>query len=83
MAMSSGQKQSSGDLESSQVSTSVDELEANNAAETFSFAIVSDRTGGHRAQIFSQAVEQLNMLQPTFVLSVGDLIEGTPRIRRF
>jgi len=42
----------------------------------FQFAIVSDRTGGHRANVFSQAVERLNLLQPAFVISVGDLIEG-------
>jgi hypothetical protein len=42
----------------------------------FQFAIVSDRTGGHRAEIFSQAVEKLNLMQPAFVMSVGDLIEG-------
>lgn len=48
----------------------------NNDAGTFQFAIVSDRTGGHRARVFSQAVEQLNLLQPEFVISVGDLIEG-------
>src|SRR5262249_2943810 len=29
-----------------------------------------------RANIFSHAVEKLNLLQPEFVLSVGDLIEG-------
>jgi serine/threonine-protein phosphatase CPPED1 len=48
----------------------------NNAADEFQFAIVSDRTGGHRANVFSRAVEKLNLLQPEFVLSVGDLIEG-------
>lgn len=48
----------------------------NNAPETFQFAIVSDRTGGHRAKIFSRAVDRLNLLQPEFVVSVGDLIEG-------
>jgi serine/threonine-protein phosphatase CPPED1 len=48
----------------------------NNDPGTFQFAIVSDRTGGHRARVFSQAVEQLNLLQPEFVISVGDLIEG-------
>ena len=47
-----------------------------NDADVFRFAIVSDRTGGHREKIFSRAVEQLNTLQPEFVLSVGDLIEG-------
>ena len=51
-------------------------LRLNNEPETFRFAIVSDRTGGHRAQVFSQAVERLNLMQPEFVLSVGDLIEG-------
>ncbi len=44
--------------------------------DTFQFAIVSDRTGGHRPKVFARAVEQLNLLQPEFVLSVGDLIEG-------
>ncbi len=51
-------------------------LRWNNDADTFHFAVVSDRTGGHRARVFSQAVEQLNLLQPAFVVSVGDLIEG-------
>src|SRR5271163_1278092 len=51
-------------------------LRLNDAPETFHFIVVSDRTGGHRARIFSQAVEQINLLQPTFVVSVGDLIEG-------
>lgn len=44
--------------------------------DQFQFAVVSDRTGGHRANIFSKAVHQLNLLQPEFVMSVGDLIEG-------
>ncbi len=51
-------------------------LRLNNAPETFHFLVVSDRTGGHRPRIFSEAVEQINLLQPTFVVSVGDLIEG-------
>lgn len=51
-------------------------LRLNNDPAEFQFAIVSDRTGGHRARIFSMAVEQLNLLQPEFVVSVGDLIEG-------
>lgn len=51
-------------------------LNYNNSDETFRFAVVSDRTGGHRAEIFSKAVAQLNLMQPEFVLSVGDLIEG-------
>lgn len=54
----------------------VTHLRWNEAEDQFQFAIVSDRTGGHRAEVFSQAVEKLNLMQPAFVLSVGDLIEG-------
>lgn len=42
----------------------------------FQFAIVTDRTGGHRDGIFEDGVKKLNLLQPEFVMSVGDLIEG-------
>jgi len=42
----------------------------------FQFAIVSDRTGGHRPGVFGKALEKLNRLHPEFVMSVGDLIEG-------
>jgi len=51
-------------------------LNVNNHAGDFQFVIVSDRTGGHREKVFSKAVEQINLMQPEFVLSVGDLIEG-------
>jgi hypothetical protein len=51
-------------------------LDVNADAENFQFAIVSDRTGGHRAGVFPLALEKLNLLQPEFVVSVGDLIEG-------
>lgn len=44
--------------------------------EDFTFAIISDLTGGERPGIYSTAVSQLNRLDPTFVLSVGDLIDG-------
>lgn len=44
--------------------------------EDFTFAIISDLTGGERENIYSTAVFQLNRLDPTFVLSVGDLIDG-------
>ncbi len=43
------------------------------------FAIVGDRTAGHRPGVFRQAMQQLNNLQPEFVISVGDLIEGYSR----
>jgi 3',5'-cyclic AMP phosphodiesterase CpdA len=51
-------------------------LKLNSAPGDFQFAIVSDRTGSHRAKVFSRAVARLNLLQPEFVVSVGDLIEG-------
>ena len=51
-------------------------LKFNNAPSTFRFAIVSDRTGGPRAGVFERAVEQLNILQPEFVVCVGDLVDG-------
>ncbi len=54
-------------------------LDFQNNKENFQFAIVTDRTGGHRPGIFGNAVEKLNLLQPEFVMSVGDLIEGYTR----
>lgn len=44
--------------------------------DDFTFAIIADLTGGEREGVYSAAVEQLNRLDPTFVLSVGDLIDG-------
>lgn len=52
-------------------------LKPNADSAQFQFAIVSDRTGAHRAGVFSRAVQQVNLLQPEFVMSVGDLIEGS------
>jgi hypothetical protein len=51
-------------------------LKMNNAASTFRFAIVSDRTGGARDGVWEKAMEHLNLLQPEFVMCVGDLIQG-------
>lgn len=51
-------------------------LNLNNDPDHFQFAIVTDRTGGHRPGIFEDAIGKLNLLQPEFVMSVGDLIEG-------
>jgi len=48
----------------------------NNPAE-FQFVIIGDRTGGANvAGTFALAIGQLNLLQPEFVINVGDLIEG-------
>ncbi len=51
-------------------------LNLNNQPKNFQFAVVTDRTGGHRKMVFEKAVRKLNLLQPEFVISVGDLIEG-------
>jgi len=47
-----------------------------NNPDHFQFAIVSDRTGGHRDGVFESAVDKLNLLRPEFVITVGDMIEG-------
>jgi len=48
----------------------------NDPAE-FQFVIIGDRTGGANVQgTFKLAIKQLNLLQPEFVINVGDLIEG-------
>lgn len=54
-------------------------LLANNDPKNFQFVIVSDRTGGMRDDIFGEAVEDINLMQPEFVISVGDFIQGYTR----
>jgi len=51
-------------------------LKLNTTRSSSSFAVVSDRTGGHRDKVFSASGRARNLLQPQFVMSVGDLIEG-------
>ena len=48
----------------------------NNDTNKIQFAIVSDLWGGNRPGIFEDAVDKLELLQPQFVMSVGDLIDG-------
>ena len=38
--------------------------------------VVSDPSGGVRPGVFEVATRKLNLLQPEFVISVGDLIMG-------
>ena len=45
-------------------------IDLNNSAENFQFAIVTDRTGGHRPGVFLDAVKKLNLLQPEFVMLI-------------
>jgi hypothetical protein len=43
----------------------------------FQFLVIGDRTGGANVQgTFNLAIDQINLLQPEFVINVGDNIEG-------
>ncbi len=46
------------------------------ADDKFTFAIISDLNGGEREGVFSVAAEQIALLRPEFVISVGDLVDG-------
>ncbi len=47
-----------------------------NQSDQFTFTIISDLNGGERPGIFQVAIDQVNLLRPEFILSVGDLING-------
>ena len=53
-------------------------LNYNNNPDRFQFAIISDFSGQIRPELVKIMVQKLNLLQPEFVMSVGDLIEGCP-----
>lgn len=42
----------------------------------FTFGIVTDLNGGERPGVFEIAVEQLNLLRPELIVTVGDLVDG-------
>jgi predicted phosphodiesterase len=42
----------------------------------FHMAILSDRTGSHVPGIYPRVIEQINLLNPDIVVTVGDQIEG-------
>ena len=51
--------------------------ELQNDPAEFQFVVIGDRTGGANQQgTFKLAIDQLNLLQPEFVINVGDIIEG-------
>lgn len=52
-------------------------LDFQNDPDNFQFAVVTDRTGSPRKGVFQDAVKKLNWMMPEFVISVGDLIQGT------
>ncbi len=49
--------------------------------EDFSFIILPDRTGNPRKGVFKSAVEKANMFNPSFIITVGDIIQGQMNIR--
>jgi hypothetical protein len=51
-------------------------LNFNDDPAHFQFVVMSDRTGGVRPGVFEEATRKINLLQPEFVMSVGDLIMG-------
>lgn len=44
--------------------------------EPLRIAVIGDRTGGHRPEVFEDAMDKIEAMQPDLVLSVGDLVEG-------
>lgn len=62
------------DLRSSPTPWTHDDFDAEEGK--FTFAVFSDLNGGERAGVFQVAVEQLSLLRPELILSVGDLIDG-------
>jgi predicted phosphodiesterase len=46
------------------------------AQDEFRFIIVGDRTGGAQWGLMPQTFREINLLDPDFVISVGDLIDG-------
>lgn len=51
-------------------------LEFKNDPSEFQFAILGDNSGGPRPGVVAAGLEKLNLLQPEFVLCLGDLVEG-------
>ncbi len=51
-------------------------LKIGSTGDKFTFVVLPDRTGSARPGVFTNAVNVINLMQPDFVISVGDLIEG-------
>ena len=44
--------------------------------DDFSFAVVADLESGYRPGVFDVALAELKLLRPTFILTIGDMING-------
>jgi predicted phosphodiesterase len=51
-------------------------LNLNNDSKKFQFVVMPDHTGAHRPGILKNGIDRINLMQPEFVVSIGDLIEG-------
>ncbi len=51
-------------------------LDFNNNPRNFHFVVTPDHTGAHRSGILQKGIDRINLMQPEFVVSIGDLIEG-------
>ena len=51
-------------------------LDFQDGPEKFAFAVITDRTGGEREGVFGPFMDKVDLMQPAFVMSVGDLIQG-------
>ena len=51
-------------------------LNFNNKKSNFQFAILADQTSYIDWAVFKDSINKVNLLQPEFVMTVGDLIEG-------
>ena len=48
----------------------------NDNSSKFHFVVTPDHTGAHRSGILQKGIDRINLMQPEFVVSIGDLIEG-------
>jgi predicted phosphodiesterase len=46
------------------------------AEDSFKFIVMSDRNGGNIPGVWPQAIEEVNLLKPEFIMTVGDFIQG-------
>ena len=51
-------------------------LDVRDDPQRFHFAVLSDRTGGHRPGVFGDAVDKVNLLQPALVLRFEAMTEA-------
>lgn len=54
-------------------------LRFKNDPEEFQFAVLADNAGGPRPGVVGAGLRMLDLLQPEFVVNLGDLVEGYMR----